>query len=85
MSEANSNRNTLIASLATLAVITVTATVGKPLVKKALAHRQLKKLANAQEAKDSESEPDGTVKGIYIYPGKPGLVSIPLEITYYSS
>ena len=85
MSKASSNRNTLIASLVTLAVVTATATVGKPLIKKALAHRQLKKLATAQEAKDSESEPDGTVKAIYIHPGTPGFVSIPLEISSYSS
>jgi hypothetical protein len=29
----------------------------------------LKKLASAQEANDSDSEPAGTVKGLYIYPG----------------
>jgi hypothetical protein len=64
MSKASSNRNTLIAPLATLAVVTVVATVGKPLIKKALAHFQLKKLASAQDANDSNSEPDGTVKGL---------------------
>jgi hypothetical protein len=80
MSKASSNLNTLLASLATLAVVTAAATVGKPLIKKALAHRKLKKLASAQDAKDSDSDPDGSVKGLYIYPGKEGLSSIRLEI-----